>query len=236
MNIEEEPPAGPRERVRRKQLYTLMIVALLGAVAAGVLLASSVWQWKWDTPGSPPPQSAAAQVDPTSACSLQSTADAIKTELFRRAAQARKGDVTAYARIADFSLFRIDSPSVTQENQQAGTVDCTGTGDLELPPQITAAAGGNMIGGPIEFSVQLDSSGKAASVRVGNADSIVGPLSTIATLAPPEPLTQAAPATDNQVAPALENGAAPAETTPAAGPDETAPAPQPEQPETTNGQ
>jgi hypothetical protein len=232
VNIEEEPPAGPKELVRRKQLYTLMIVALLGAVAAGILLASSVWQWKWDTPGSPPPDSAAAQVDPTTACTLQSTADAIKAELFRRAAQARKGDVGAYKRIADFSLFRIDSPSATQENQQARTVDCSGTGDLELPPEITAAAGGNMIQGPIDFTVQLDSTGKAAGVRVGNADSIVGPLSTIATLAPPEPLTEAAslPA-DNQPASALSNAGTPVEPPPAAAPEQTPPPDQSEQPQ-----
>lgn len=237
MNLEEEEPKGPRERLRRKQVYTLMIVALLGAVAAGILLASSVWQWKWDTPGSPSPQAAAAEADPASACTLQSTADAVKAELFRRAAQARNGDFAAYSRIADFSLFRIDSPSVIREDQQARTVDCSGTGDLELPPQITAVAGGNIIEGPIDFSVQLDSSGKAAAVKVGNADSIAGPLSSIASLAPPQPLTAPAPPpAANEVAPAFSNQAAPVEQPPAAVQDEPAPPAQPEQPQPTQNQ
>jgi hypothetical protein len=229
VNLEEDEPQALRERVRRKQIYTLMIVAFIGAVAAGVLLASSVWQWKWDTPGSPASQAAPASVDPTQACTLQSTADAIKAELFRRAAQARNGDVGAYTRIADFSLFRIDSPSATQENQQARTVDCSGTGDLELPPQITAAAGGNMIQGPIDFTVQLDSNGHAGAVNVGNADAIVGPLSTIATLAPPGPLTQAAPPQENVAAPSAENAVEQPGVTAPPQNEGTAPAP-PEQP------
>lgn len=193
MNLEEEPPTGPRERLRRKQIYALMIVALLGAVAAGVLLASSVWQWKWDTHESQPTTTAAVQTDPTKRCVLQSTVDSIKRELFRRAAQARGRDSEAYTRIAGFSLLRIDAPSVVRQDGQRHVVDCTGNADLELPPQITLAAGGTIISGPIDYSVQLDSSGNAVGVVVGDAGFIVGPLATVSTLAPPEALTAPQP-------------------------------------------
>jgi hypothetical protein len=212
VNLEEEPPAGPRERLRRKQVYALMIVALLGAVAAGVLLASSVWQWKWDTHGSQQTQTAAVQVDPAKSCVLQSTLDAIKTELFRRAAQSRGRDSDAYTRIAGFSLLRIDSPSVVRQDDQRHVVDCTGNADLELPPQITLAAGGTMVSGPIDYSVQLDGSGNPVGVVVGDAGFIVGPLATIQTLAPPQPLTEAAP--ENVAVPAaVQNETAPTEPT-----------------------
>ena len=207
MNLEEEPPAGPRERLRRKQVYALMIVALLGAVAAGVLLASSVWQWKWDTKASPAIQTAAAQADPAKTCVLQSTLDAIKAELFRRAAQSRGRDSDAYARIAGFSLLRIEAPSVVREDDQRHVVDCTGNADLELPPQIMLAAEGTMLSGPIDYSVQLDASGKPAGVVVGDAGFIVGPLATIQTVAPPQPLTEAAP--ENVAVPAVSNETAP---------------------------
>lgn len=193
MNLEEDEPKTPRERVRRKQIYTLMIVAFLGAVAAGLLLASSVWQWKWDTPGSPPPQAAPTGVDPTKSCTLQSTLDAIKTELFRRAAQSRGRDEAAYTRIAGFSLFRIDGASPLRMDDQQHRVDCSGNADLELPPEITVATAGSTLSGPIDYSVQLDVNGNATGVTVGNADSIVVPLATIASLAPPAPLTAPAP-------------------------------------------
>ena len=229
MNLEEEPPAGPRERLRRKQVYALMIVALLGAVAAGVLLASSVWQWKWDTHGSQQQtQTAAAQADPAKSCVLQSTLDAIKTELFRRAAQSRGRDSDAYTRIAGFSLLRIDAPSVVREDDQHHVVDCTGNADLELPPQITLAAGGTMISGPIDYSVQLDGSGNPVGVVVGDAGFIVGPLATIATPAPPQPLTEAAP--ENVASPNMGNETAPIEPAANQSQSETVPAPAPPEP------
>jgi hypothetical protein len=211
VKLQEEPATDPRERLRRKQIYALMIVALLGAVAAGVLLASSVWQWKWDTNGSPHIQTASVQADPTKTCVLQSTVDAIKAELFRRAAQSRGRDSDAYARIAGFSLLRIDAPSVVREDDQRHVLDCTGIADLELPPQIILAAEGTMLSGPIDYSVQLDASGNPTGVVVGDAGFIVGPLATIQTLAPPQPLTEAAP--ENVAIPAVSNEAAPTEPT-----------------------
>jgi hypothetical protein len=158
---------------------------------------------------------------------LQSTLDAIKTELFRRAAQSRGRDSDAYTRIASFSLLRIDAPSVVRQDDQRHVVDCTGNADLELPPQITLAAGGTMVSGPIDYSVQLDASGNPTGVVVGDAGFIVGPLATIATLAPPQPLTEAAP--ENVAAPALSNETAPAE--PATNPSQNMAAPAPEQSE-----
>ena len=228
MNLEEEPPAGPRERLRRKQIYALMIVALLAAVAAGVLLASSVWQWKWDTKGSQETQSIAAPVDPAESCVLQSTLDAIKAELFRRAAQSRGRDADSYNGIAGFSLLRIDAPAVVRRDEQHHVVDCTGNADLELPPQITLAAGGTMVSGPIAYSVQLDGSGNPVGVVVGDAGFIVGPMATIATLAPPQPLTEAAPG--NVAAPAVSNEIAPAEPITSQSQGETTPAPEQSEP------
>ena len=232
MNLEEEPPADPRERLRRKQVYALMIVALLGAVAAGVLLASSVWQWKWDTKASPEIQTAAGQADPTKTCVLQSTVDAIKAELFRRAAQSRGRDLDAYTRIAGFSLLRIDAPSVLREDDKRRVVDCTGTADLELPPQITLAAEGTMLSGPIDYSVQLDASGNPVGVVVGDAGFIVDPLATIQTLAPPQPLTQAAP--ENVAVQAVQNETAPTE--PSVDQPEGGATPESDQPEPVENQ
>lgn len=229
MKLEEDEPKTLRERVRRKQIYTLMIVGFVGAIAAGLLLASSVWQWKWDTPGSPKPQATSTEIDPSKGCSLQSTLDAIKTELFRRAAQARGRDAAAYMRIAGFSLFRVDSPTVVGADQQQRRIDCSGTADLQLPPQIALVTGGNMLAQPIDYSVQLDASGNATSVSLGNADAIVAPLSTIASLAPPAMLTAPAPASES--ASVLSNQATSPEPPPLAIQNESSPPAQPQEPQ-----
>lgn len=200
----EEPPLSPG--LRRKQTYILMVVALLGAVIAGVLLASTVWQWKWNTGPSPAPQ-ATAGIDPLKACASQSAFDAIKQQLFQRSAQIRARNEVAFARIADFSLLRIDSPSVLGVDDQQHRVDCSGTAVLQLPPQITVGTGGNMLSSPIDYSVQLGAGGSINVVAIGNTDSIVTPLSTIASLAPPTPLT--APGPTNEMTPALGNEAQP---------------------------
>lgn len=183
-----------------------MIVALLGAVAAGVLLASTVWQWKWNTGPSPAPQ-AAAGIDPLKACASQSAFDAIKQQLFQRAAQIRARDQSAYARIADFSLLRIDSPSVLGIDDQQHRVDCSGSAVLQLPPQITVGTGGNMLSSAIDYSLQLGAGGSINVVAIGSTDSIVTALSTIASVAPPTPLT--APGPTNEMMPVLGNEAQP---------------------------
>lgn len=201
----QEPPLTPRRR--RKQITTLMIVALLGAVAAGLLLASTVWQWKWEkSPPSTPPQSMAA-ADPAKACTLQSAFDAIKAELFRRAAALRGRDQDAYTRIADFSLLRVDSPSVAGVDQQQQRVDCSGTATLELPPQITIASGGSMLTSPITYSVQLGPGGSGNVIAIGNADAIIDPLATIVSVAPPTPLV--APGFSNEMGPPPDSQAQP---------------------------
>jgi hypothetical protein len=58
-------------------------------------------------------------------CSAQGTYDAIRGELFRRAAQVRGSDEQAYTRLADFALLRMSGPIVRSVDEDLRSVTCT---------------------------------------------------------------------------------------------------------------
>ena len=82
-------PVDPPEIHRQRRMW--WIAAILAAIVAGLLLASSVWTSgdaaDEDKLGSDKVD--AAKIAPEKQCALQGTYDLIKRELFRRAAQTR---------------------------------------------------------------------------------------------------------------------------------------------------
>lgn len=187
-----EPPAA----VERKRRTIWVIVALVAAIAAGVLLASSVWDSRWsDNENAVGNElSGATAPDPEALCAAQTTYDAIRRELFRRAAQVRGSDQQAYTRLTDFALLRVSGPVVRDFNDQLGSVTCSGTANLDLPPGVAVAGGRRSLSGDIDYMVQPAADGTGNVVRLGNADVIVVPLATLsrsgapltAPLVPPE--------------------------------------------------
>jgi hypothetical protein len=192
-----EPPAA----IERKRRTIWVIVALVAAIAAGVLLASSVWDSRWsDNENAVGNELAgAAAPDPEALCAAQATYDAIRRELFRRAAQVRGSDQQAYTRLADFALLRVSGPVVRDFNDQLGSVTCSGTANLDLPPGVSVAGGRRSLSGDIDYMVQRAADGTGNVVRLGNADVIVVPLATLS--------RRGAPATAPLVPPELESPA-----------------------------
>ena len=179
--VEEDSPE------ERKRLNAWLIVALVAAVAAGVLLASSVWTNRWSD--SSVPANAVAEkddFDPKAWCAAQSTYDEIRRELFRRAAQVRGGDQPAYTRLADFALLRVNDPIVRDMNEQLQSVTCSGTANLDLPPGVAVAGGRRSLSGDLDYMVQPAADRTGNVVRIGNADSIVVPLATLARSGAPQ--------------------------------------------------
>jgi uncharacterized protein YecT (DUF1311 family) len=209
----------PREEGRgeRKGISRWLIVALVAAVLAGVLLASTVWDNRWKSDENAVGNSIAGTkpADMEKWCAAQTTYDAMKRELFRRAAQVRGSDDQAYARLSDFALLRVNGPVARGIDDQLQSVTCSGAAVLELPPGVQVAGGRRALSGDVDYIVQPAADGTGNVVRLGNADSIVVPLATLTRIAAPTP----APAQ-----PQLENETA---TEPAAG---NAQAPQPQQP------
>jgi len=193
----------PQEsRLERKRRNWWLIAALLAAVGAGVLLASTVWQGGWGT--DEVPETAVASDGPAdlqSWCAAQSTYDAIRRELFRRAAQVRGTDGQAYARLADFALLRIANPVARGIDEQLPSVTCSGTASLDLPPGV-AAGGRRSLAGDIEYSVQPAADGTGNVVSLANADAIVVPLATLTRRGAPQSAPLVPPQLQNQAAPA----------------------------------
>jgi uncharacterized protein YecT (DUF1311 family) len=211
----------PREEGQgeRKGISRWLIVALFAAVLAGVLLASTVWDNRWKSDENAVGNSIAETkpADMEKWCAAQTTYDAMKRELFRRAAQVRGSDDQAYARLSDFALLRVNGPVARGIDDQLQSVTCSGAAVLELPPGVQVAGGRRALSDDVDYIVQPAADGTGNVVRLGNADSIVVPLATLTRIAAPAP----APA---PAQPQLENEAA---TEPAAGDGQ---APQPQQP------
>lgn len=209
----DEIPDADASAGRPQGINRWVIVALIAAVLAGVLLASSVW-----TSGAKKEDSgdATAQKAPDleKLCASQTTYDAIRGELFRRAAQVRGSDEQGYKRLSDFALLRMNGPVARGIDDQLKSVSCTGTAVLSLPPNVEVAGGRRTLSGDVDYMIQPAADGTGNVVRLGNADSIVVPLATLARINAPQSAPLTPPAAQNPV-----NETAPA-----------SPAPQPQQP------
>jgi len=195
----DDGPRGLESPTRRKGINRWLIVALVGAIAAGVLLASTVWDNRWRGEDKSVADSSATK--PASMekwCGAQATYDAMKRELFRRAAQVRGSDEQAYARLSDFALLRINAPVASGIDDQLRSVTCNGTAILSLPPGVEVAGGRKSLSGDVEYSIQPAADGTGNAVRLGNVDAIVVPLATITRIAAPQP-APAAPVVENEV-------------------------------------
>ena len=196
---DEEPIVERSAAEERKRRMRWLIVALVAAVAAGVLLASSVWENRWsgDENAVGNELAGATAPDPEALCAAQATYDAIRRELFRRAAQVRGSDQQAYTRLNDFALLRVSGPVVRDFDDQLGSVTCSGTANLDLPPGVAIAGGRRSLSGDIDYMVQPAADGTGNVVRLGNADAIVVPLATLS--------RSGAPVTAPLVPPDLQN-------------------------------
>jgi uncharacterized protein YecT (DUF1311 family) len=184
----------------RKRISRWLIVALVGAVLAGVLLASSVWDNRWKSDDNAAGNSIAETkpADMEKWCGAQASYDAMKRELFRRAAQVRGSDDQAYARLSDFALLRVSGPVARGIDDQLQSVTCSGTAILDLPPGVQVAGGRRSLSGDLDYIIQPAADGTGNVVRLGNADSIVVPLATLTRVAAPQP-APVAPTVENEV-------------------------------------
>ncbi len=181
---------------KRRRVNLWMIAGLVAAVAVGLLLASTVWtgQNRNEVENAPVAQITKQQpADMQKWCASQATYDAMKRELFRRAAEVRGSDEQTYARLADFALLRVSGPIVRGIDDQLHSVSCSGTAALSLPPGVEVSGGRRSLSGDVDYMIQPAADGTGNVVRLGNADSIVVPLATLARSRPSQPATPAAP-------------------------------------------
>ena len=134
--------------------------------------------------------------DPEKRCAAQATYDLIKRDLFRRAAQLRGSDQAAFDRLAAYSVVRMDAPMLKSHDEEIGTIACSGTLALDLPPGVAVVGGRRTLTADIGYAVQPAADGSGDVVTLTNADAIVTPLATLARIGAPvgQPLAPASPA------------------------------------------
>jgi uncharacterized protein YecT (DUF1311 family) len=210
------------ETVRRRRINPWLIVGLVAAIAIGILLASTIWTGRFSGKGNVAENSVLPvkkQADPQAWCASQATYDAMKRELFRRAAQVRGSDDQLYARLSDFALLRLNGPIVRGVDDQLNSVSCGGTAVLQLPPGVQVSDGRRSLSADVDYMIEPAADGTGNVVRLGNADGIVIPLATLSRQAQSQPAAPAAGEATNQ---ASGNEAA---TAPSAPPPQAQPAP-----------
>lgn len=123
-------PEAPAEGVSTTRW--ILIGGLLLILAFGIYLAT---RGGGDQDKLTNPQVASG--DPPSKdkiCASKSTYDAIKRDLFRRAAQLRGSDQAAYDQLAAAAALRMENPVMESEDDATGAVNCSGALSLDLPP------------------------------------------------------------------------------------------------------
>jgi len=204
--VEPRREQGVQPRVQRFSPATIAAIALalLVLIMGTVLLLQSRNGGSDRLTGNE--AEAAAKEDPERLCTRQATYDTIKRDLFRRAAAVRGSDQAAFDKIASYSSLRVEAPIVREQDKAVGSVTCSATLWLDLPPGVAVVGGRTNLTAEVAYTVQPAADGSGDTVALSNADAIVTPLATLARTSAP---AAEAPVASNELAPAAP--AAPAD-------------------------
>ena len=118
---------------------------------------------------------AATKTDqPDRRCASTHTGDAVKAQLFARAAKIRGGFADNYARIAGFALLELDGAAPVAEVAASEAIDCRAHAVLRLPPGLHASGGRTQLSGDIDYTVS-----PGGIVALGAAEAVTEPLATL---------------------------------------------------------
>lgn len=191
------------------------VIALIGGLLV-LLLVIAYFQSRsgaeQDRLEDPQLAQAEGEGDPAKRCSSRATYDAIKRELFRRAAQLRGSDHAAYDRLSANAVVRMENPVLESEDENSGALNCSGSLSLDLPPGVAVVGGRRTLMADVDYTIQPAADGSGDVILLRNADAIIAPLATLARVAQPaQPVT---PPLGDEIAPA--EPAAPAPSAPPA--------------------
>jgi uncharacterized protein YecT (DUF1311 family) len=123
---------------------------------------------------------AAKAPDPARRCATTATYDLLKRELFRRAAQIRgSSDPALFDRIASAAALRVERPLVTSRDEGLGSIACSASAAIDLPPGLAVAGGRTSLSADLAYTLQPAADGSGDVLAFTNGDAIVVPLATI---------------------------------------------------------
>ena len=118
----------------------------------------------------------AKETAPDRRCTAQAAQDAVKRQLFARAAEIRGSNADDYASIAGFALIDIDGAAPDPGATASQMVECRGNATLRLPAGLRVAGGRTTLVGNIGYSI---APGARGTVTLGQSDAIAIPLATL---------------------------------------------------------
>lgn len=116
---------------------------------------------------------------PAKRCASGSTYDLLKHELFRRAAQLRGKDDAIFDRLAAGAALRVERPVVRSQDEGLGSIACSASVALDLPPGLAVAGGRSSLAADLDYTLQPVADGSGDVVTLTNADAITVPLATL---------------------------------------------------------
>ncbi len=186
---EPRPDTGVQRPVRR---LNPTMIALLGGLVILLLLVAYFATRDLDQDklsDEQIAQQAADQTNPEKRCAAKATYDAIKRDLFRRAAQLRGSDQAAFDRLSAYAVVRMENPVLESEPGESGTLSCSGSLSLDLPPGVAVVGGRRSLSANVEYTLRRAADGSGDVVLLRNADAIIAPLATLARTSQPAPPT-----------------------------------------------
>ena len=118
--------------------------------------------------------------EPKKRCTSERTYDGVKQELFRSAAQLRTSDQAAFDRLSAYSALRMERPLLRSHDKELGTVRCSGTLFLDLPPGVAVVGGRRSLTADIDYILQPAADGSGDVVMLEGDGPITVPLATLA--------------------------------------------------------
>lgn len=118
--------------------------------------------------------------EPEERCSSQRAYDLVKRELFRQAAAARGSDASAFNSLSAYAAIRVDAPVLKRNDEELGTVVCSGRVAVDLPPGVAVIGGRRTLIADLDYAIQPAADGNGDVVTLSGADGIVVPLATLA--------------------------------------------------------
>ena len=181
--MEPERRSDVRRSVRIPNWTTLALIGaliILVFLVAYLMTSRNPGQDKLTQNGAAETQQSAKATSPEKLCASNETYDLIKRELFRRAAQLRGSDQTAFDQLSAYAVLRMENPVLESRDSSTGGVSCSGTLSLDLPPGVAIVGGKRTLTSDVDYTVQPAADGSGNVVLLRNADTIIGPLATLA--------------------------------------------------------